>query len=85
MKKFYRILIAFLVIFLLGFFISYVTINSSFEKDTKEEKRMAERKAVAEAEDLYDDNGKPVPAWRIALSFIVLTLVIVRLVVRCSD
>ncbi|KAB8152458.1 hypothetical protein EZY14_013690 [Kordia sp. TARA_039_SRF] len=56
-----------------------------FVKDVKHEKRMADRQAAMEEDDIYDENGKRVPTWRVVLSIIIFILVLLRLIMRLSD
>ncbi|MEM6718487.1 MAG: hypothetical protein AAF611_04135 [Bacteroidota bacterium] len=65
--------------------LAFVVNFSDFEKDAEEEKRLADRKTKLKAEKVHEGNGKRVPGWRIAISSIILILVIVRFVTRCSN
>ncbi|AXG69655.1 hypothetical protein KORDIASMS9_01881 [Kordia sp. SMS9] len=63
---------------------NFVLNCPDFEKDIKEEKRIADRKAMLEAEEVYDDNGKSVPTWKTILSIVIFIIVVVRLIMRLS-
>ncbi|EDP98170.1 hypothetical protein U8527_19380 [Kordia algicida OT-1] len=64
---------------------TFIDTCPEFKKDIEEEKKIAGRKAMQEADILGEGNEKPVPVWRTVLSILIFILVIVRLVVRCSD
>ncbi|MGH1386093.1 hypothetical protein [Kordia sp.] len=63
---------------------NFVLSCSDYERDIKEEKKIADRQAIIDAGEIYDDKGKPMPTWRIVLSVIIFLIVIARLAMRCS-
>lgn len=64
---------------------TFSTTCPDFEKDVKEERKIAQRKAIQDAE-AYDDAGNGGgSSWRTAFSIIIFILVIVRFAVRCSN
>jgi hypothetical protein len=63
---------------------TFLTTCPDFEKDVKEERKIEQRKAIAEESDYQDENGKSVPAWRVALTVIITLVAIIRIFMRCS-